>query len=205
MCQVVPSLRVSSLICRSRRGSVLGWVLAAGVICSPATASQVFHSPNDDGLPGATQIPSGGVQSVFLYIDGGAVSSSPGSACNDGAGDEVCGFDLELTGLAGLTFSAFNADTGADLLVNFSAGSIRINGLDPLASSAGPQRIGELLVDAADGGGVELTSGEVIGADLGSEVLSAKTLVTAPEPASLPMLVSGLGLLLLLARTKAKR
>lgn len=183
---------------------MLLWVLAAGLVCLPASASQVFHSPNDDGLAGATEIPSGGVQSVFLYIDGGVVSSSPGSACNDGAGDEVCGFDLELTGQAGLTFSAFDADDGADLLVNFSAGSVRINGLDPLAPSAGPQRIGELLVNAADGGRVELTTGEVVGADLGSETLSAQTLVTVPEPGSLLMLVSGLGLLLGLVRTTAK-
>ncbi len=190
---------------RSRRLSLLGSLLAAGLVCSPALASQVFHSPNDDGLPGATQIPPGGVQSVFLYIDGGALASSPGDACNNGAGDEVCGFDLELTGLFGLTFSAFNADPGADLLVNFAAGSVRINGLDPVTPSTGPWRIGELLVNAAVGGEVELTSGEVIGADLASELLSPQTLVSVPEPGRLLMLASGFGLLLGLAPARAKR
>ncbi len=184
---------------------MLGRVLAVWLVCSPALASQVFHSPNDDGLPGAPQVPTGGVQSVLLYIDGGGGASAPGSACNNGAGDEVCGFDLELTGLSGLTFSAFNADAGADLLVNFSAGSLRINGLDPVAPTTAPVRIGELLVNAIEGGQVELTSGEVIGADLGSEVLPVQTLVTVPEPSRLLMLMSGFGLLLGLARARAAR
>ena len=110
-----------------------------------------------------------------------------------------------LAGLFGLTFSAFNADPGADLLVNFAAGSVRINGLDPVTPSTGPWRIGELLVNAAFGGEVELTSGEVIGADLASELLSPQTLVSVPEPGRLLMLASGFGLLLGLARARAKR
>ncbi len=177
----------------------LGW------LAGPALAvTSVYHSPNDDGVPGSTQIPSGGVQSVYLYIDGGP-GASAGNACNDGQGDEVCGFDLEVTGLNGLTLSSFNADAGANLLVNFSASSMKVNGLDTESPTTGPHRIGELLVNAAVGGEVELTSGEVVGADLGSELLSTATLVTVPEPGHLLLLGSGLGLLVVLTRRRAGR
>lgn len=183
----------------------LGFLLAAVLVSSPALSQPFFHSPNDDGLPGAGVIPEGGVQSVYLYVDGGSGASAPGRACNDGAGGEVCGFDLELSGLGGLTFSSFVADPGADLLVNFGAGTLRINGIDAVAPGAGPQRIGELLVNAATGGEVELSSAETIGADLSSDVLAVQTLVTVPEPGQLAMLLSGGGLLAGLARFGRRR
>jgi hypothetical protein len=182
---------------------MLGWAFVLALVCSPALASQLFHSPSDDGIPGAPEVPTGGVQSVFLYLDGGAVGTAAGETCNDGDGDEICGFDLELTALSGLSFSAFTPDAGADLLVNFAAASVLINGLDAVTPAAGPVRIGELQVNAIEGGQVELTSGEVIGADLGSEVLSAQTIVTVPEPGHLLLLVSGIGLLVGLARKGA--
>ena len=146
-----------------------------------------------------------GVQSVYLYIDGGATASAAGRACNDGSGDEVCGFDIELAVAGGLTLSSFAPDVGANLLVNFSASSMRVNGLDTQSPAPGPQRLGELLVNAAAGGAVDLTSGEVIGADLGSELLSTTILVTVPEPGQLLLLGSGGLLLAGLARRRVSR
>jgi hypothetical protein len=182
------------------------WLALAWVVPT-ASAAQVFHSPADDGVPpsGQPSVDEGGVRSVFLYIDGGAIASSAGSTCDAGQGDEVCGYSLTLTGLGGLTIDAFNADGGANLLVNESAGSIVINGLDPVAPTPGPKRIGELRVNAATGGSVELTAGEVIGADLGSEILTPGTVVTVPEPGGALALVSGLALLRALARRRASR
>lgn len=149
-------------------------------------------------------IPSGGVQSVYLWVDGGAVASSGGTVCNVGTGDEVCGYTIELTGLNGLTLSSFAGDAGANLLVNFSAGSMKVNGLDTQSPTAGPHRIGELFVNAVGGGEVELSSGEVIGADLSSEALASATVVTVPEPSQLALLASGIGLLLTLARRRGR-
>ena len=45
------------------------------------------------------------------------------------------------------------------------------------------ERIGELLVNAVQNGSLELTSGEVIGADLGSKVAGAK----GPAAVMLPL------------------
>jgi hypothetical protein len=43
-----------------------------------------------------------------------------------------------------------------------------------------------------------------VGADLGSDNLSTTTLVTVPEPSQLLLLASGIGLLVLLARRRAR-
>ncbi len=190
-----------------RRGALCALALAIVLWTLPALGTDVFYSPNDDGQPagGPPTIPSGGIQFVPLYLDGGATASSPGAACHDGAGDEVCGFVMTLTGLTGLTISSFTPDAGADLVVNQSVGQIVISGLDPVSPTPGPQRIGSLAVNAASGGSLQLTSGEVIGADLGSEALAQQTLVNVPEPTALAMWASGASLLVAMSRGRARR
>ena len=105
-------------------------ILFCLALAAPSSAeTAVYHSPNDDGAPGPTLVPPSGTQSVYLYVDGGAVASAGGTACDEGQGDEVCGFDLEITPQFGLTFGAFNAEVGADLVVNFDATSLRMQEL----------------------------------------------------------------------------
>jgi hypothetical protein len=175
-------------------------VLLVATTSPGLAATSVYYSASDDGLSGSNVVPSGGLRSIYLYIDGGSAASAAGEACHVGQGDEVCGYDLELTGVDGLTFSAFNADAGADLLVSFDTGKVVINGLDSQSPSPGPHRIGELIVNAVEDGTVQLTKGEVVGADLESEILSAATLVTVPEPGGSDLLGSGAVLLALLRR-----
>jgi hypothetical protein len=182
-------------------------LISMGFLCAgvASSATQVFHSQGDDGIPGSSTVAEGGVQSVYLYIDGGAVASAPGSACYDGQGDEICGYELTLTGLFGLTFAGFNPEPSADVMVNLAADSIAIGGLDTETPPSGPVRIGELLVNAVAGGEVELTSGEAIDADLSSEVLASGTVVTVPEPVELLLLCSGMLLLGVLDRRRRRR
>jgi len=179
--------------------------LASAWCAAPAAATQVYHSPNDDGAPAAGQptIAEGGVQPVYLYVDGGATASAPGSVCDTGQGDEVCGYTISLTGADGLTLSGFVADGAADLMVNQSGNSIVINGLDPVSPTAGPKRIGVLSVNATAGGSLSHDGGEVVGADLGSEVLAAETIAFVPEPAGIAVWAMGISLLGVLGRRRA--
>jgi hypothetical protein len=182
------------------------WLLVLGLGGSNALATQVYYSPNDDGVPagGSPTLDVGGVRSVFLYIDGGATASQPGAACHVGQGDEVCGFSLTLTGQTGLTLAGFNPDGGADLLHDSNALELRVNGLDTASPTPGPKRIGELLVNAVAGGALELSAGEVVGAALASENLATSTVVTVPEPGGLVQLLSGVALLLGIGRRRAR-
>lgn len=182
--------------------------LAALAVCAmPAAATQVYHSPNDDGAPAAGQptIAEGGLQAVYLYVDGGASASAPGTACDSGQGDEVCGFAVSLSGAGGLTFDSFSGDGGADLMVNESATTVVINGLDPVSPTPGPKRIGVLMVNAVNGGSVVNDGGEVVAADLGSEVLASETVAFVPEPAGMTAWACGVSLVGLLARRRAAR
>jgi hypothetical protein len=184
-----------------------GWLVMALLCGTPATATQVYHSPGDDGQPatGPPEVPGGGVRSVYLYIDGGASASPVETACDTGTGSEVCGYTLTLTALTGLTLSGFAPDAGADLLYDLTALELRVNGLDTQAPTPGPKRIGELSVNAVTGGSLELTSGEVIGADLSSESLASGEVVAVPEPGALLQLVSGATMIGCLGRRRARR
>jgi hypothetical protein len=193
---------------RTRFGAVAAAAtFVAAFFCgTPATATQVYHSPNDDGQPsaGPPEVQPGGVRSVYLYIDGGASASPVDTACDNGPGDEVCGYTLTLTGLTGLTLAGFTPDGGANVLHDINALEFRVNGLDTALPTPGPKRIGELLVNAVAGGSLELTSGEVIGADLSSEILPAGEVVTVPEPGFWLQLASGAALLACLGRRRAR-
>ena len=128
---------------------------------------------------------------MYLYIDGGALASAVGTACYTGTGSEVCGYTFTLTGLNGLTLVGFTPDGSADLLHDISGLEFRVNGLDTLTPTPGPKRIGELLVSGVEDASLELSSGEVIGADLSSEILPSAEVVYVPEPGVMPLLVTG--------------
>lgn len=178
--------------------AVAAWLVAASFWGTPAaathaTGTQVFHSPNDDGQPagGFPLIGAGGVRSLYLYIDGGAVASPVGTACHTGTGSEVCGYTFTLTALNGLALVGFTPDENADLLHDISGLELRVNGLDTLAPTPGPKRIGELLVNGVEDSSLQLSSGEVVGADLSSEILPSSEVVYVPEPGVIPLLVTG--------------
>ena len=199
--------RLSCFVQLSRRSSLLSVAVVAALLCAtPSIATQVYHSPNDDGQPaaGPPSVPEGGVQPVYLYIDGGASASAGGTACDTGTGNEVCGYTLTLTGLAGLTLAGFTPDVGADLLHDLSSLELRINVLDTAAPTPGSKRIGELSVNALAGGSLELSSGEVIGADLSSEILPVGEVVAVPEPGVLLQLACGSALLACLGHHRAR-
>ncbi len=184
--------------------AALSWGMPA--TATHATGTQVFHSPNDNGQPagGFPEVPSGGVSSLYLYIHGGASASPVGTACDTGTGNEVCGYTLTLTALTGLTLAGFTPDEGANLLHGINGLEFRLNGLDTLTPTPGPKRIGELLVNGVEGGSLQLSSGEVIRADLSSEIVASSQVVYLPEPGALLMLASGVALLGCLGHGRAR-
>ena len=188
-----------------RRAALLALIAIA--LAWPAAAADLYYSPGDDGVPagGAPTIAPGGTQPVPIWIDGGAAASAPGTVCDTGAGDEVCGFVATLTATGSVTFDSFVADGGADVVARQTPTSLVINGLDPVSPTPGPQRIGVINVNTGSDGSVERTSTEVIGADLGSAALATQTLVNVPEPGALAAWTAGLGLLSMLARRRAAR
>ena len=182
------------------------WI-AVGCFCAAAGwATQVYHSPNDDGLPavGPPQVLEGGVRPVYLYIDGGALASPAGTACDTGSGDELCGFTLALTGQAGLTLIGFTPDASANLLYDLNALEFRVNGLDTTSPAPGPKRIGELSVDATAGGSLQMTNAEVVDAGLSAEQLGSVEIVAFPEPGKVLQLGVGIALLAGFARRRSK-
>ena len=60
-------------------------------------------------------------------------------------------------------------------------------------------------MNAVSGGVLELTEGEVVGADLSSETLVIPIVVSAPEPSGLLQLLSGIALLLGVGGRRARR
>ncbi len=167
-----------------------------------STASILFHSSADNGVANAV-VAEGTGQAIFLYIESGVVASAPGAACDSGGGDEICGYDIDLTGVGGLTITAFVPEPSANLVTNLNAGTLKINGLDSVSPTAGPQRIGELTFDGTIGATLEVDA-ELVGADLSIETLSASTVVTVPEPQFMILLIAGALMLVALRTRRAK-
>lgn len=168
-----------------------------------AAVPSVYHSPADDGVdPGApVTIPGSGQSTLFLYVDGGN-SASSFDACHQGAGDEVCWWDLHLEGQTGLSLDSFTAS--GDVLSNLSGSVLRINGGDT-NGTLGPTKIGELTVSPSPGGTLELTAGNSVSSALNLHVIPPTTVVTVPEPGQVTLLAAGIGLLWHLNRRRSRR
>jgi hypothetical protein len=148
---------------------ILAVVLAAVFLPGNALAINVYQDPNDVGDPAATPVvipTDGNPVSIFVYYDGGSNPTSGGeTACENGAGDEVCGFDVHVEGTGGVTLDSFDAG-GADVVAAITGNVLRANGGDYAAGTLGPQRIGELVVSAISSGNVRVMGNMYVTADL---------------------------------------
>lgn len=162
------------------RAAVLGPSLALAIATSAAAAPGVFHSPDDDGLPGV-QTPSltPGAHTLHLYIEGGATESSA-DPCFEGDGSELCGWLLEV-GVSGEVVLDSFAPSG-DAAVSLAPSRLRVVGGDAAQGSLGPVKIGDLSVHADGAGAVSLTSGKSLDTTLALQPLDPATLVSVPEP-----------------------
>ncbi len=179
------------------RVGALAAALALLVASSPAGAQiAVFHSPNDDGVdPGGTiSIPPSASATLHLYIDNPGTGTATGTVCEDGDGNELCGFDLTLEALGGIQFLTFSevADTAHSL----TSTRMRLNVVEAISGVSGPIHIGDLTIDASVGTTVDLSGAEALDAALGSVPIADKSLISVPDAGFLPLLGSGLSMLL---------
>jgi hypothetical protein len=177
-------------------------VLAAAILAGQAMAAPptIFHSPNDDGISGGSPgvIEPGVSQMVHLYLQGGVNATSIGEACNDGDGEEVCGFDLLLEAQGGPSFSNFVPVVGTVWALDPS--SLRFNGGDFADGTLGAVKLGDLIFDAQLGDSIDLAEGQTADAALGLVDLTPSTLLIVPEPSRHLLLLSGLTALVVLYR-----
>ena len=189
----------------SRRYRVpLGLTLIAALFSLDARAqSVVYHSPNDNGVnPGIVfDLPLSTGEPLNLYLDAGALASQSGTACNDGDGREVCGYDIDIDALGSAYFTNFVP--GPNVVSTVTPSKAKINGIFSLNPALGAVKIGQLSAASSDeNGAVMMPGGTVVLAALQSESVPQLFLAQVPEPlGSLPM-IAGVALLAGLSRRR---
>jgi hypothetical protein len=181
----------------------------AGILLAPATpllaaGPVVYHSPADDGLGGPPLVLDPGIHSIFLYLSVGLAQTAAGTACFDGDGDEICGFDVALLAENGSVIQSFTP-TGNVVSAQPSPTELRLNGLNLQPTGAvSPIRIGTVVVDVPPAvvGQVSVVSPSAI-VDAGlTRVLIPP--IPVPEPGSVCGLLAGAGLLAILDRRRRR-
>jgi hypothetical protein len=165
----------------------------------------LYHSPEDDGMaPGSVPVEMGPAITLFLYMDAGGVTTSVGTPCVDGNGDEVCHWEFVLTTLGSATIQGFNPDPLQDLVVRTAATEVAVTGGDAVNGELGPIRIGELdLTTLDDNWSVSVSNGTAVEASF-ELVNLAHVLISAPEPGLVSQLATGLLLLVGLGRGRRR-
>jgi hypothetical protein len=185
---------------------VLFSVLWAG---GNAQAQAVFyHSPSNDGsFPAVTPVLSyPGPAWLHLYVDvAGNAPTTIGVACDDGDGDEICGWHVSLTAGPGAELIFFVAAPNVQYAL--SPAQLTATGVDAMTPGVDPVWIGDLIVQSSDpatGGDIEATGLHVVKADLSVQHVARATVVTipVPEPASGLMLAAGVVALAGMARRR---
>jgi hypothetical protein len=159
-------------------------VLVAVFLPGHALAIDVYQDPNDAGDPAAVPVTvptDSSPVTINLYYDGGSTPTTGvgETACENGAGDEVCGWDVHVEGTGGVTLDSFDAG-GADVVAAITGNVLRANGGDFASGTLGPQRIGELIVSATAGGDVRVAGNMYVSADLQG----------LPVPTAVPLLAT---------------
>lgn len=180
-----------------------GWLVAAfaamGLLASMARAAApiVYHSANDDGVPGPSAlIAPNQTQILHLYIDGGAAPSAGDTACVAGSGDELCAWQLTFEASEELELLSFVP--AGDAVHSITSARLRTVGGDAIAGTLGPAKLGDLSVEAGASGELVIASGKAVGASLALRALEGRKIAAVPEPGAGTLLAAAFAALLVL-------
>jgi hypothetical protein len=178
--------------------------LAAWLATADTVSAQpvVYYSPADDGTNPNSSVyyPLGGNRTLYLYGDGGTLASSSGVVCEDGSGEEICGWDVLVEAREGVTFTAFRPE--GDIHHALGATTLRFHGGDHQTGQLGPTKLGELDIDTSAEGSAQLSGGQAVDAGLDLHDLRPARLTQVPEPGVGVGLLAGSALLVLLGRKR---
>jgi hypothetical protein len=178
-------------------------VLAAGRADAQAA---LYHSAGNDGVPPTTTpvLPSPGPEWLHLYADtAGSNPTTSGTACEDGDGNEICGWHVTVQAGPNAELLSFTPAPG--VYYNLSTSQV----VDELTATAvsvvsppsvAPVWVGDLLVQSTDPtlpSQVDVTGVHVVTADLSAQPVAVATLaiLPVPEPGQLAGLLAGCSLL----------
>jgi hypothetical protein len=195
---------------------LLGLLGVAGT-APAAEAPTVYVSPTGDGQPPPSppaKIPLVGANDLDLWIASGPTATPAGGAqivCANALGDELCGWQLEITATGGVTIQSFTpatVATGQPIRSHRVSSSLlrvnRVHAAQPDPGDFGPMRIGTLSVFVADEGEIRLgTDSEVIGARL-QRLGALGSPLAVPEPATLSGIAAGILFLALALRGRSR-
>jgi hypothetical protein len=132
----------------------------------------VFQDPTNLGnptAPAAAIAVGGPVVTLNLFYQTGT-NASPSQVCFNGAGDDVCGWDIYVsTTAAGVVLGTFTPDlsAGPDSVIGAVTGNVlRANGGNPIDGETGIHRIGSLQVSATAPGNVIVSGNLYVDAKL---------------------------------------
>ncbi len=173
-----------------------------------AAQAALYHSAANDGVvPAATPVlPTPGPEWLHLYADtaGSSVTTS-GTVCEDGDGDEICGFYVSLQAGSGAELLSFTP--ASDVYYSLTATALSATGVGATTVGVDPVWIGDLLVQSTDPTSesqIEGTGLHVVTADLSVQPVGLSTVATipVPEPGHAVCLAAGAALLLCLGRAR---
>lgn len=147
-------------------------LLLIAAVSIPASAAQVYDSPQNNGdSAGVRPLAADGTATdLFLYIDGGPNESAAADKCTgDGDGDELCAWDVQISGDGELQILSFVPASGTVWELDNNA--VRANGLDAVDPFAEPQFIGSMTVATIGDGDLLLTRGLAVRSDLAGDAI----------------------------------
>lgn len=149
-----------------------------GSACTPRV--QVFYSPTNDGTvsPGLSLPADGSQVELPVWLKPSVADrSTPGLGCSgQGAGTEVCRWQLSISAKGSVRIVSFRAAAGVQM--NLTAETLAVSGGNPIAPDVSPEPVGSLTVRSTGEGSI-VAQGSYVDSSLALAEIPAQMLATA--------------------------